>query len=249
MDGKKECAAELRSNSRTEEGRSQVSERVYFRLDDGEDGVPVEGLQKEKSELEYAILLSKQRQEELDKQAQQEDAEFLEALRLSELSYKLEQERISQQANVEAKGLPEMQTPTTIHKPNPNAIGTKVQNAPGHPLQLQLQKEKEIMSMMNGESDKKPVSTTNTSNFSALPALNMKGTGLGFKKLPDVAALEKRRDEVVDAMDKKREEETNAALEERKRRILEQREKLQEQKRLERENQLLKYEEIKVSRL
>lgn len=188
----------------------------------------IEAKQKEKSDLDYAIQISKQQEEETKRLQTQEDEELMEALRLSELSFKMEQEK---RKTVEAP---------VHHQPAPAKIEPKVEEKP-HPLLVQLEQEKEVQKKLN---EAIPAPKKTDSSFSPLPSLNNKG-GLGFKKLPELEALEKKRDEIADEIQKKKEDEDKALLEERRKRIMEQREKLQEAKRQEREAQLMKYEELK----
>lgn len=183
-------------------------------------------MQKEKSDLEYAILISKQQEDELKRLQTQEDEELMEALRLSELSFKMEQEKRN---DVEVA-------------PQQAALQPPKADEKQHPLFNQLQQEKEVQKKLQEAFP--PVKKTESS-FSPLPSLNLSKGGLGFKKMPELQVLEKKRDEIADELEKKKEAEDKAALEERRKRILEQREKLQEQKKLEREAQLMKYEELK----
>lgn len=211
-------------------------------------------LQKEKSDLDYAIAVSKQNDQEFQRMQTKEDEEFQEALRLSELSYKMEQDRKkdAQHEVANESMAKEKPAPSPEKKPeSPKPAEPKSEEEPkkpqekiNHPLLNQLEQERDIQKKMH---EALPIKKTDSS-FSPLPTLNSKGSGLGFKKLPELDSLQKKRDQVAEELQKKKEEEDQAMLEERKKRILEQREKLQEQKRIEREAQLLKYEELKTEK-
>lgn len=194
-------------------------------------------LQKEKSDLDYAIAVSKQNDQDFKRMQTKEDKELLEALRLSELSFKMEQVRKSAVQHETAKDKMES-------KPEPSPVKKleepKKQEKINHPLFNQLEQERDIQKKLHEALPQKKTESA----FSALPSLNTKG-GLGFKKLPELDDLEKKRDQVAEELQKKRESEDKAMLEERKKKIMEQREKLQELKRVEREAQLMKYEELK----
>ena len=192
----------------------------------------IEYMQKEKSELDYAIQISKQQEEEFKRIQSQEDEELMEALRLSEMSFKVEQDKRHQQEVI------------PVPKPVPAPAPQPAKEEPKHPLLAQLEQEKDVQKKLQ---EALPAPKKTESSFSPLPSLNSKG-GLGFKKLPELEALEKKRDQLADELQKKKEEEDKAMLDERRKRIIEQREKLQEQKRLEREAQLLKYEELKTEK-
>ena len=116
-----------------------------------------------------------------------------------------------------------------------------------HPLLRQLEQEKEIQSKVKLSMNNSNLGSA-PKEGSSLPSLaGMKGGfGLGYKKMPEIESLQKRREELASEIEKNKETENKQALEERKKRILEQREKMQEQKRAEREAQLTKYEEIKT---
>lgn len=176
----------------------------------------------------------------------------MEAIRLSELSYKNELEKQSKHESVlQAPIIPSQPLATSemvIQPPAPQ-VDAPPQKAEkiDHPLLRQLEQEKEIQHKMRLTAPRPAANPSDDSNaLPALPALS-KGS-MGFKKLPELSELEKRRDEIANnlaakqsAMDK-----DQAVLDERKKRILELREKMQEQKKIEREAQLVQYEELKV---
>ena len=180
----------------------------------------IEYMQKEKSELDYAIQISKQQEEEFKRIQSQEDEELMEALRLSEMSFKVEQDKRHQQEVI------------PVPKPVPAPAPQPAKEEPKHPLLAQLEQEKDVQKKLQ----------------EALPAPKKTESSFSPLKLPELEALEKKRDQLADELQKKKEEEDKAMLDERRKRIIEQREKLQEQKRLEREAQLLKYEELKTEK-
>ncbi len=200
----------------------------------------IDYLAKEKSDLEYALLISQQVLQENKKQEEDEDQELMEALRLSELSYKVEIER--QKAREEQKATVTIQAPKAQPSKPPQAT---MEEKVDHPLLRQLEKEKEIQAQVRQAAPS--ASLADSSKLGALPALNMKA-GFGFKKMPELESLQKRREEIAKELEEAKQNEGKAALDERKKRILEQREKMQEQKRQEREQQLQKYEEIKTEK-
>lgn len=191
--------------------------------------------------MDYAIAVSKQNDQDFKRMQTKEDEELQEALRLSELSFKMEQVRKSAVQHETAKDKMESKPEPSMKKPEePKAEEPKKQEKINHPLFNQLEQERDIQKKLHEALPQKKTESA----FSALPSLNTKG-GLGFKKLPELDDLEKKRDQVAEELQKKRESEDKAMLEERKKKIMEQREKLQEQKRVEREAQLMKYEELK----
>ena len=185
-------------------------------------------------------MISQQVIQEKKKMEEDEDKELMEALRLSELSYKVEVER--QKAREENKATVTIAAPQTKpYEPPKPMMEEKVE----HPLLRQLEKEKEIQAQVRQAAP--TASALESSKLGALPALNMKA-GFGFKKMPELEALQKRREEIAQELEDAKKHVNQASLDERKKRILEQREKMQEQKRQEREQQLQTYEEIKTEK-
>lgn len=86
---------------------------------------------------------------------------------------------------------------------------------------------------------------TSSLGLGALPTLNTRG-GLGFKKLPKLEDLEKRKKELNEKLQQQKQLDTEA-MEKRKQIIMEQREKMMAKKKKEREEALLNYEKAEAS--
>ena len=97
------------------------------------------------------------------------------------------------------------------------------------------------------EEPEKKQAPKKASAFGGLPTLDTRG-GIGFKKLPKIEDLEKRRADLITKIEATKEIDPTI-LEERKKKIMEQREKMMEQKRKAREAALLMYEKTEVKQI
>jgi len=226
-------------------------------------------LEQEKADLDYCIEMSKLQSDEMKKMESDDEQMMAEAIRMSEMAFKEEQveferqmEEVKKQSMLEITEIkapapekpkaPEEPKPEPPKSKMPDVMPTKVEetivekNEVMHPMLAKLEEEKRIMETLTKEKSM-PNTTLPPVRVSGLPSLGP------LKKAPpmklDVTKWEEKKEEVEKKIENfpqsnpaKDKEDT---LKERKARLLAQRQKLLEMKKVQRTEEVKRYEELK----